>query len=297
MKAKAETTTTTRAKAATPERNVVAADYERIADVQSTFDPRQIPINKVGIKGIRHPIRVKDRTQGEQHTVATFNMYVNLPHNFKGTHMSRFVEILNNYEREISVESFPDMLKKMTTLLDAQSGHIEMSFPYFINKTAPVSKVQSLLDYDVSIIGEITDDEHLTTLKVVVPVTSLCPCSKKISKYGAHNQRSHVTISATTKDFVWIEELIAIVESEASCEIFGLVKRPDEKWVTETAYENPKFVEDMVRDVAVHMNKDKRILAYTVESENFESIHNHSAYAMIARDFRSEPRTAPTTAA
>ena len=293
MKIKAESTTTRAKAASTQHKAVVASDDGRIDDVQSSFDARQIPINKVGIKSIRHPIRVKDRSAGEQHTVATFNMYVNLPHNFKGTHMSRFVDILNNYEREISVESFPDMLKKMTTLLDAQAGHIEMTFPYFINKTAPVSKVQSLLDYDVSIIGSLADGEHLTTLKVVVPVTSLCPCSKKISKYGAHNQRSHVTITATTKEFVWIEELIAIVESEASCEIFGLVKRPDEKWVTETAYENPKFVEDMVRDVAVHMNKDNRILAYSVESENFESIHNHSAYAKITRDFRVEPRSYP----
>jgi GTP cyclohydrolase I len=263
-------------------------EFARIADVQSSADTRQIPINKVGIKGIRHPIRVKDRSAGEQHTVATFNMYVNLPHDFKGTHMSRFVEILNNYEREITVESFPDMLKQMTRLLDADSGHIEMSFPYFVMKTAPISKVRSLLDYEVSIIGAVHGDDATTTLKVVVPVTSLCPCSKKISKYGAHNQRSHVTISATSKEFVWIEELIDIVEREASCEIFGLVKRPDEKWVTERAYENPKFVEDMVRDVATQLNKDARLLSYVVESENFESIHNHSAYALIERDLTSQ---------
>ncbi len=258
--------------------------YAKIADVQSSVDTRQIPINKVGIKGIRHPVRVKDRSEGEQHTIATFNMYVNLPHNFKGTHMSRFVEILNRREREISVESFADMLREMTETLDADSGHIEMSFPYFVNKTAPVSGVKSLLDYDVSITGSLVNGEARTTLKVLVPVTSLCPCSKKISKHGAHNQRSHVTVTVRTSDFVWIEDLIQIVEQEASCEIFGLVKRPDEKWVTEKAYENPKFVEDMVRDVAVHLAKDSRIEAYTVESENFESIHNHSAYALIEKD-------------
>ncbi len=261
--------------------------YNSIADVQNSADTRQIPINKVGIKGIRHPVRVKDRSAGEQHTIATFNMYVNLPHNFKGTHMSRFVEILNNHEREISVESFQDMLREMTEVLDAESGHIEMSFPYFVNKTAPVSGVQSLLDYEVTIIGAITKGKASTTLRVIVPVTSLCPCSKKISKHGAHNQRSHVTVTVTTTEFIWIEDLIDVVESEASCEIFGLVKRPDEKWVTERAYENPKFVEDMVRDVAVYFDEDPRIASYTIESENFESIHNHSAYALIDRDKRS----------
>ena len=255
-----------------------------IADVQNSADTRRIPINKVGIKDIRHPVRVKDRSGGEQHTIAHFNMYVNLPHNFKGTHMSRFVEILNHHEREISVESFKDMLQEMTELLEAESGHIEMSFPYFINKAAPVSKVESLMDYNVTLIGERNGDDTFTNIKVVVPVTSLCPCSKKISDYGAHNQRSHVTISARTRGFVWIEELIEIVEQEASCELYGLLKRPDEKYVTERAYDNPKFVEDMVRDIAVRLNKDERILAYVVESENFESIHNHSAYALIEHD-------------
>ncbi len=255
-----------------------------IADVQNSADTRRIPINKVGIKDIRHPVRVKDRSGGEQHTIAHFNMYVNLPHNFKGTHMSRFVEILNHHEREISVESFKDMLAEMTELLEAESGHIEMSFPYFVNKAAPVSKVESLLDYNVTLIGERNSEDTFTNIKVVVPVTSLCPCSKKISEYGAHNQRSHVTISARTRGFVWIEELIDIVEQEASCELYGLLKRPDEKYVTERAYDNPKFVEDMVRDIAVRLNKDDRILAYVVESENFESIHNHSAYALIEHD-------------
>lgn len=255
-----------------------------IADVQNSEDTRQIAINKVGIKDIRHPIRVKDRSDGEQHTIASFNMYVNLPHNFKGTHMSRFVEILNAHEREISVASFKEMLAEMADKLEANSGHIEMNFPYFINKTAPVSKVQSLLDYDVTLIGEIHQGVATMYVKVVVPVTSLCPCSKKISDRGAHNQRSHVTVQAKTSGFVWIEEIIDIVEEEASCELYGLLKRPDEKHVTEHAYDNPKFVEDMVRDVAGRLNNDDRFTAYIVESENFESIHNHSAYALIEKD-------------
>jgi GTP cyclohydrolase I len=255
-----------------------------IEDVQSREDTRQIPINKVGIKDIRHPVRVRDRTMGEQHTIACFNMYVNLPHNFKGTHMSRFVEILNQHEREISVESFKEMLREMAERLEADSGHIEMRFPYFVNKKAPVSGVESLMDYDVTFIGEIHNGADDMTIKVVIPVTSLCPCSKKISDYGAHNQRSHVTVTARIKDFVWVEEIIDLVEQEASCELYGLLKRPDEKTVTERAYDNPKFVEDMVRDVAARLNMEDRISAYVVESENFESIHNHSAYALIEKN-------------
>ena len=255
----------------------------QIEDVQNSADTRKIAINKVGIKDIRHPVKVRDRSEGEQHTIANFNMYVFLPHNFKGTHMSRFVEILNNHEREITVNSFKDMLIEMAGRLESSAGHIEMTFPYFINKTAPVSGVQSLLDYEVTLIGEIEDGKPEMFVKVVVPVTSLCPCSKSISDYGAHNQRSHVTVSVQTKDFVWIEEIIELVEKEASCELYGLLKRPDEKHVTERAYDNPKFVEDMVRDVAGKLNNDERIVAYTVESENFESIHNHSAYALIEK--------------
>jgi GTP cyclohydrolase IB len=261
-----------------------AISIQPIADVQGAADLRHIPINKVGIKDIFHPVRIQERAGGEQHTVANFNMYVDLPHNFKGTHMSRFVEILNNHEREISVKSFRDMMTELTERLDAVSGHIEMSFPYFINKTAPVSGVQSLMDYKASLIGERRKGESIIWAKVVVPVTSLCPCSKKISDYGAHNQRSHVTICVKVDGFVWLEELIELAEEEASCELFGILKRPDEKWVTERAYDNPKFVEDLVRDIAVRLNADARIRAYTVESENFESIHNHSAYAMIQRD-------------
>jgi len=264
-----------------------------IADVQSSADVRRIPINKVGIKDIRHPIRVRDRSGGEQHTVATFNMYVDLPHNFKGTHMSRFVEILNQHEREITVDSFKEMLTEMSERLGAHSGHIEMRFPYFISKKAPVSGVKSLLDYDVTFIGERRDNQNSLRIRIVIPVTSLCPCSKEISDYGAHNQRSHVTVNCKTRGFIWLEELIDVVEREASSELFGLLKRPDEKYVTERAYDNPKFVEDMVRDIAVKLNSDERIRAYSVESENFESIHNHSAYAMVERDKDAEPRSVP----
>jgi GTP cyclohydrolase I len=255
-----------------------------IPDVQSSEDTRRLAIDRVGIKAIRHPVRVADKGGGVQNTIATFNMYVELPHNFKGTHMSRFVEILNAHEREISVESFESMLREMVERLEADSGHIEMAFPYFIDKAAPISGVRSLLDYEVTFTGEIAKGAYSLIMKVVVPVTSLCPCSKGISDYGAHNQRSHVTITARTNSHVWIEEIVRVAEDNASCELYGLLKRPDEKYVTERAYDNPKFVEDMVRDVATALNRDKRIGKYIVESENFESIHNHSAYALIKRD-------------
>ena len=262
-----------------------------IPDVQGSEDRRRLAIDKVGIKAIRHPVKVAERAGGAQHTVALFNMYVALPHQFKGTHMSRFVDILNAHEREISVASFKQMLAEMVVRLEAQAGHVEMNFPYFINKAAPVSKVESLIDYEVSFIGDIKDGETSLTLKVVVPVTSLCPCSKQISDYGAHNQRSHVTIWARSQSFVWIEELVEIAERNASSELYGLLKRPDEKFVTERAYDNPKFVEDLVRDVAASLNADTRIEWYRVESENFESIHNHSAFAEVTRDKRAKVET------
>jgi GTP cyclohydrolase IB len=266
---------------------IVRPVVTELEDVQGRADARRLPINRVGIKDIRHPVRVKDRSAGEQHTIANFNMYVSLPHNFKGTHMSRFVEILHG-EREISVESFRAMLEKMTQRLEADTGHIEMSFPFFVMKKAPVSGVESLMDYQATLIGERRDGKTEMWVRVVVPVTSLCPCSKKISDYGAHNQRSHVTIKAKLRSHLWIEEIIGIAESEASSELYGILKRPDEKYVTERAYENPKFVEDLVRDVAGRLNADDRIAEYTVEAENFESIHNHSAYALIERDKDAE---------
>ncbi len=262
-------------------------DSHVIPDVQGSEDTRKLAIDKVGIKAIRHPVQVMERGGAAQHTVAMFNMYVGLPHQFKGTHMSRFVEILNAHEREISVDAFQVMVDEMVVKLEAESGHVEMTFPYFINKAAPVSKVMSLMDYEVTFTGEIQQGRKMFTMKVVVPVTSLCPCSKKISDYGAHNQRSHVTISARTNSLVWIEELVEVAEQHASSELYGLLKRPDEKFVTERAYDNPKFVEDLVRDIAAALNSDDRIDWYIVESENFESIHNHSAYALIEKDKRA----------
>jgi GTP cyclohydrolase I len=254
-----------------------------IPDVQSSPDTRHLAIDRVGVKSIRHPALIRERSGGAQNTVAMFNMYVALPHHFKGTHMSRFIEILNAHEREISPDTFRLMVREMVAKLEAESGHIEMTFPYFVSKKAPVSGVESLMDYEVTFVGEIRDGKEVFTLKVLVPVTSLCPCSKKISERGAHNQRSHVTVSANINTFVWIEDIIDRVEGQASSELWGLLKRPDEKYVTEHAYDNPKFVEDMVRDIAAELNADERIDAYVVESENFESIHNHSAYAMIAK--------------
>ncbi len=250
-------------------------------DVQSSADTRQLAIDKVGIKSIRHPVRIQERAGGVQHTIAMFNMYVGLPHHFKGTHMSRFVEILNAHEREITVDSFRTMMREMVLRLEAEEGRIEMSFPYFVDKAAPVSGVRSLMDYEVSFVSEIRAGRQSFTMKVLVPVTSVCPCSKNISDRGAHNQRSHVTVTAEIGELVWIEDLIDLVEKQASSELYGLLKRPDEKFVTERGYDNPKFVEDMVRDVAAALNRDARIEHYVVESENFESIHNHSAYALI----------------
>ena len=264
-----------------------ARDLHNIPDIQATPDSRKLAIDQVGIKAIRHPVRIMERAGGAQHTIATFNMYVGLPHHFKGTHMSRFVEILSAHEREITVESFQVMLKEMVERLEAEEGRIEMGFPYFVEKKAPVSGVKSLMDYEVTFIGEIRRKKPFFAMKVLVPVTSLCPCSKRISERGAHNQRSHVTVTAHTSGFVWIEEIIDLIEKQASSELYGLLKRPDEKHVTEQAYDNPKFVEDMVRDVAAVLQLDERITRYVVESENFESIHNHSAYALIERDKRA----------
>lgn len=247
-----------------------------IEDVQSRADTRRIPINKVGVKDVFHPVRVKDRSGGEQHTIANFNMYVALPHNFKGTHMSRFVEILHKHEREISVDSFSKMLKEMTKHLNAEVGHIEMNFPFFVMKKAPMSGVESLMNYQAALIGEYVIDKQghgqsKLWLRVVVAATSLCPCSKAISEYGAHNQRSHITLTARVSEHMWLEELIDIAEQEASSEVYGILKRADEKHVTERAYDNPKFVEDIVRDLAVRLNNEPRVRAYTVETENFES--------------------------
>ena len=258
-----------------------------LPDIQGLIDGRSIAIDEVGIKGVRYPMAVLARGEPVA-TVATFSMTVALPASSKGTHMSRFVEILEAHRTPLDPAAFRAMVLATLERLDARAGTIEMSFPYFVRKAAPVSAVESLLDYEVTWRGTVGADGRYTfRTRVLVPATSLCPCSKEISAYGAHNQRSHITIDAET-DGMAIEELIAVAESSASCEVYGLLKRPDEKFVTEMAYDNPKFVEDMVRDVAALLNLDERITRYVVESENFESIHNHSAYALIERDKRKQ---------
>ena len=253
-------------------------------DVQSTVDTRQIPIQRVGVKAVRHPLTVRTESVDVQPTVGVWNLDVHLPAEQKGTHMSRFVALLEEHRAPLTIEQFLAMLASMLERLEAEAGRIEVTFPYFVNKTAPVSGVQSLLDYEVTLAGESRGGATRLFMKVMVPVTSLCPCSKKISQYGAHNQRSHVTIDAELAAELPVDALIRIAEEEASCELWGLLKRPDEKFVTERAYENPKFVEDLVRDFARRLDQDERIAAYVLEAENFESIHNHSAYALIERD-------------
>lgn len=265
-----------------------AASSSDIEDVQGRPDKRHLAINKVGIQDIRHPVRIKQRCGGDQQTVATFGMYVNLPHHFKGTHMSRFVEILNAHEHQITIASFKEMIVEMTDRLEAGNGHIKMEFPYFIDKQAPVSGVTSVMDYQVAFVGQRLNDQTELNVEVQVPVTTLCPCSKQISEYGAHNQRSLITITVRAGAFFWLEELIDIAEAEASSELYGILKRVDEKEVTERAYDNPKFVEDVVRDIATRLNDDTRFRWYSVASENFESIHNHSAYAFIEHDKDAE---------
>lgn len=252
-------------------------------DVQSQPDHRQIPIDRVGVKNVSYPITILDRANQTQHTIGTIDMYVNLPHNFRGTHMSRFIEILNEHHREIHIDTVGAILHQMKEKLDAEEAHMQIMFPYFIEKTAPVSQAQSLMEYQCSFVGTLTDHEDFV-LGVDVPVTTLCPCSKELSDRGAHNQRSVVRCRVRYKDFVWIEELIEMAEASASSPLYALLKRQDEKAVTEQAYDNPMFVEDVVRELAQKLNKDGRITWYSVESENFESIHKHSAYASVLHE-------------
>ena len=253
-----------------------------LPDTQALPDLRRMPIQKVGVKGLRYPVAIRGRDGDARPTTATFTMTVGLPHDVKGTHMSRFVEILERPRPAFDLAGFRAMLDAMLERLEADEGAIEMRFPYFIRKAAPMSGVESLLDYDVVLIAERREGQRTDlTLRVVAAVTSLCPCSKKISDYGAHNQRSHITLEARLRQPMSIEELVRIAEEEASCEVFGLLKRPDEKWVTERAYDNPKFVEDLVRDIALRLMNEPRVAEWKVASENFESIHNHSAYAEL----------------
>ncbi|MGB0127272.1 MAG: GTP cyclohydrolase FolE2 [Rhodocyclaceae bacterium] len=253
-----------------------------LPDIQSSPDARRLAIQRVGVKGLRYPLRVRGADGQVVATVANLSMMVGLSPDVKGTHMSRFVEILERDREAISLDGLRGMIADVLGHLEAETGRVEVAFPYFIRKRAPVSGVESLLDIDALVVVEQRLGEAANvTLKVTVPVTSLCPCSKEISQYGAHNQRSHISIEAELREDMDIEELVRMAEEEASCEVFGLLKRPDEKYVTERAYDNPKFVEDLVRDIALRLQSERRIARYIVESENFESIHNHSAYALI----------------
>lgn len=253
-------------------------------DIQNQPDYRNIPIDKVGIKGLKYPVKVLDKTRGVQSTVAEISMYVDLPHQCKGTHMSRFVEILHQSRTRVSLESLTTILADMKTILGAESSHIEITFPYFIKKQSPSTGASGLMDYTCSIFGSSNSDNQTDiVLKVAVPVTSVCPCSKEISDCGAHNQRGEVLVSTRFKKLIWIEDIVGIVETCASCDIFSVLKREDEKFVTEKGYNNPKFVEDIVRDVAKALMDDKNITWFSVSAENFESIHNHSAYAYIEK--------------
>jgi len=254
-----------------------------LPDTQNIKDLRNIVINQVGIKDILHPISFINKAKETHPSVANFTMTVRLPENVKGTHMSRFIEILNVNECSFSVESFMDLVQIVAERLDSSSARIVVDFPFFRKKSAPSSGVKSLLDYQATLIGNIIDGKPDMSIKVVVPVTSLCPCSKSISKYGAHNQRSHITIEVkpSAGSVIFIEDLIDLAEQKASSELYAILKRDDEKVVTERAYENPAFVEDIVRDIAVELNANEKINYYSLESENFESIHNHSAYAVI----------------
>jgi GTP cyclohydrolase I len=253
-------------------------------DVQNQRDHRRVEIEKVGVKNIRYPITVLDKAKGVQHTVANVNMYVNLPHHFKGTHMSRFIEILNMYKGEIAIKNFTHILEEMKRALKAKSAHLEIEFPYFIEKQAPVTHATGLMEYICRFCGSSNDgEEDDFYVGIDVPVTTVCPCSKEISDQGAHNQRGTVTVNVRFKKFIWIEDIIQLVEASSSCDVYSILKRPDEKYVTETAYENPMFVEDVVREVAKKLLADPNITWFSVESENFESIHNHSAYAYVEK--------------
>ncbi len=251
-------------------------------DVQMEVDDRGIEIDKVGVKDITYPILVLDKKNGTQSTIARINMYVSLPHNFRGTHMSRFVEILNEFKGEINIKSFSKILEVMKRRLEAASAHVDVEFPYFVEKEAPVTKARSLMEYTCRYSGSLTTKKDFS-ITVEVPVTTLCPCSKEISQYGAHSQRGVVAVTLGLKRLLWIEEIIELVEGAASSEIYALLKRPDEKYVTEKAYNNPKFVEDVVRDVAQKLSANDAIAWFSVEVENMESIHNHNVYACVER--------------
>ena len=253
-----------------------------LVDTQNLPDHREVAIDRVGVTNLRFPIQVRDKAHAIQNTVATVALTVDLPHHFKGTHMSRFVEVLNEHGSLIHVDNIKVILRHLQKRLNSKQAHVEFEFPYFIEKRAPVSGAVGLMDYSVRLAATITHDTDFV-VTIVVPVATLCPCSKAISRYGAHNQRGKVTFAVRFTKPIWIEDLIQLVESSASSELYSLLKRPDEKAVTERAYEHPVFVEDLVRSIAVKANADPRIAWYRVEAENYESIHNHNAYAMIEK--------------
>ncbi len=257
-------------------------------DIQSERDLRKIEIDKVGIKGLRYPILLRDKAYKKQHTVATINIYANLPHNFRGTHMSRFIEILSRFHREIAITNIGAILKAIKENLSSSSAHIELEFPYFIEKEAPVSKTKGLMAYRCRFVGELKEKVNIY-MGVAVPVNLLCPCSKEISEGGAHNQRGEIRILVKFKGFLWLEDLIRLIEDCASTQIYSILKREDEKYVTETAYENPAFVEDVARNVALRLNEHPNITWYSLEVESEESIHNHNAYAAIERKKKIPP--------
>lgn len=259
-----------------------ASLFHELPDHASELDDRALAIDKVGIKGLSYPIQVLDKHNQVQHTVASVNLYVGLPQQFKGTHMSRFVEILNARRGEMTIRNMPEILAEIQRRLAADDAHIELSFPYFISKRAPISGVESLMEYRCAFRASKRGPNLDFVLAVQVPVKSLCPCSKAISAYGAHNQRSLVDVEVRSSGFVWIEDVVEAVEKCASAPLFALLKREDEKYITELAYENPKFVEDLVRDAVLALRELPGVTSLKVSAENQESIHNHSAYGEIA---------------
>ena len=262
-----------------------------LKDTQSERDDRRMPIDRVGIKGLRYPVQVRDKDYAFQNTVATVQLTVDLPHHFKGTHMSRFIEVLASHGPVIHVGNIRDILLETAGRLESRCAHLVIEFPFFLVKKAPVSGAPSLMDYNVRFEATLEEKKLDFIITATIPVTTLCPCSKAISKAGAHNQRGHVTLSVRTAKPLWIEEMVRIAEESASAELYSLLKRTDEKHVTEQAYANPVFVEDLVRNVAVRCEADQNILWYRVEVENFESIHNHSAGALIEK--HSSPQLTP----
>ena len=266
---------------ATDERVLLHPTRQPLEDLQNQLDDRSLPIDKVGIKGLEMPIQVQDRAKNLMHTVGTFDLFVDLDASLKGTHMSRFVEALHEHEDPYDVESLRPFLETLRNRLHSTAAYLTLQFPFFLEKKAPVTLRSSLMNYQVTLNASLSENEYRLRQRIKIPLKTLCPCSKSIAKYGAHNQRGVVTVQVETRRTVWVQDLIQMVESSGSSQLYALLKRPDEKHVTEEAYENPVFVEDLVRNVVTHLRNDERIAWYQVEAENFESIHNHNAYALI----------------